>query len=87
MATGTVDDLAFALGVPSDLTTEVGIIVAQQEYIDEMIKVLRRTGREGDVVERMKVIILDTFKYRIENAAGRRVDAADEYALRRSRAA
>jgi hypothetical protein len=55
--------------MPNDLTTEIGIIVAQQEYIDEMIKVLRRTGRQGDVVERMKVMILDTFKYRIENAA------------------
>jgi hypothetical protein len=69
LATGTVDDLAFALGMPNDLTTEIEIIVAQQEYIDEMIKALRRTGREGHVVERMKLIILDTFKYRIENAA------------------
>jgi hypothetical protein len=69
LATGTVSNLALALGTaPGDgLHAEIGVIMAQQEYVDDMIHAVRRAGLTG----RMKVLTLDTLKYRIANAAAK----------------
>jgi len=71
LVTGTVSNLALALGTPEgdDLTAEIGVIVAQQEYVDEMIKALRRARHDPAVAKRMKLLTLDTLKYRIANAS------------------
>ena len=67
LATGTVSDLEFALGVETgeELATEIGVIMAQQEFVDDMIHAVRRAGRDRKVAKRMKLLTLDTLKYRI----------------------
>src|SRR5581483_1100897 len=47
LATGTVSNLALALGTAEgdELTAEIGVIIAQQEYVDDMVKAVRRAGR------------------------------------------
>ena len=71
LVTGTVSNLALALGTAEGdgLTAEIGVIMAQQEYIDEMIQAVRRAAHDSKVTERMKLFTLDTVKYRIANAS------------------
>ena len=72
LATSTVSNLALALGTAArgaDLTAEIGVIMAQQEYVDEMIQAVRRVGHNPELAERMKFLTLDTLKYRIANAS------------------
>ncbi len=74
LATGTANDLtlAFALGTfvdGADLRAEIGVIMAQQEYVDDMVSAVRRARHDPDLLERMKLLTLDTLKFRIANAA------------------
>jgi hypothetical protein len=74
LATGTATDLtlAFALGTVvegGDLRAEIGVIMAQQEYVDDMVLAVRRARHDPGLAERMKLLTLDTFKFRIANAA------------------
>jgi hypothetical protein len=71
LVTGTVSNLALALGTGEgdNLEAEIGIIMVQQEYIDEMIQAVRRAGHGTRVAKRMKLFTLDTVKYRIANAS------------------
>ena len=66
-----MSNLALALGTAEGdgLTAEIGVIMAQQEYIDEMIQAVRRAAHDSKVTERMKLFTLDTVKYRIANAS------------------
>ena len=77
LASGNVDNLALALGMAppttqsahGDLMTEVGVIMAQQEYIDEMVQRMRLArDKDAKAAEYLRVLALDTFKYRIANA-------------------
>jgi hypothetical protein len=67
LATSTVSDLKFALGVGADdeLTAEIGVIIAQQEYVDAMIYAVRRARQNPELAKRMTLLALDTLKYRI----------------------
>jgi hypothetical protein len=68
LAASTVSDLTLALGIRGDdLTEEIGVIMAQQEYVDYMIQAVRRAGRDPALRERMKLLTLDTLKYRLVN--------------------
>jgi hypothetical protein len=71
LATGTVSNLALALGTADgdELTAEIGVIIAQQEYVDDMVKAVRRAGHKPQTVARMKRLALDTLKYRISDVS------------------
>jgi hypothetical protein len=72
LATSTVSDLALALGTSvrgADLTAEIGVIMAQQEYVDDMIQAVRRARRNPETAQRVRLLTLDTLKYRIANAS------------------
>jgi hypothetical protein len=85
LVTSTVSNLALALGTQEgdELTAEIGVIIAQQEYIDEMIQAVRRTEHTSKVAESMKRLTLDTVKHRIANASKK---SAFRRALERRRA-
>jgi len=77
LASGHVHNLSLALGVgepmtqggQKDLLAEVGVIVAQQEFIDDMIQRVRYTRKKNvRLAEYLRVLTLDTFKYRIARA-------------------
>jgi hypothetical protein len=74
LATGTANELtlAFALGTfvdGADLRAEIGVIMAQQEYVDDMVSAVRRAQHDPELHERMTLLTLDTLKFRIANAA------------------
>jgi hypothetical protein len=74
LATGTANELtlAFALGIfmdGADLRAEIGVIMAQQEYVDDMVSAVRRAQHDPELRERMTLLTLDTLKFRIANAA------------------
>ena len=84
LVTGTVSNLALALGTAEGdgLTAEIGVIMAQQEYIDEMIQAVRRAAHDSEVTERMKLFTLDTVKYRIANASKKSAPPDNRPAIR-----
>jgi hypothetical protein len=79
LVTGTVSDLVLALGTAAgdNVTEEIGVIMAQQEYVDDMIRAVRRARRDTQLAERMKLLTLDTLKYRI-------ADPSKKSAIRRA---